>query len=642
MTLKSVEVGFMRLYSSVRPALEAGLYRVDLDQEITGGDSAIPGINVPSSMDVPRVTRHVEVVGPRFALPGPEIHSVFPPPNSVGPFHNRLPHIALKRRTLPWERDPDPDGSGDIATRPPWLALVLLAEGEANFMRGVDIEDAMPAEVYGRLDPDPGTCDTVEVTADVIREVFPREGDFEFLVHVRQVNVNDTENAGNDEDGFMSVIMCNRLPQAGNTYGVYLISLEGRLPELPDDDPNDFVDDVGKTHVYELPFEQMVAASYTHGSGPGGVEMSHTNQPKSAASAHGSQIASYPSAETRLGGAAFTEVRKSGWHQSTARRAEGEISQATGSVGAKAASFGQGFMINDIDFDVLLDGPVAKVRFPVLAHWQFTCSEGKDFEELMTALDVGMLGTPPAADRSADAHFPQVADTGHTRISHLTRGGVAGTAWYRGPFTPRQVARREADVPYHTADQARSVGGDHIENLSEAAAFEVGRLMALADPSFLQELLRWRRDGYRLLRTAGLLESAGLGNLLLDGLHATNVARMLAGGMFAQLAVGGAAGLGPRIDPAAGLGLKETDAEVIATGFNTTLTRVRTAFGEGVGLSTPGLVPGFDEGPRITGFDDLVEAASRELAHLDHALDAEVESITDSAYQQDGDGRDLR
>ena len=637
MTLKSVEVGFMRLYSSVRPALEAGKYRIDLDQEITGGDSAISGINVPSSTDVPRVSRHIEVVGPRFALPGTEIHSVFPPPNSVGPFHNRLPHIALKRRTLPWERDPDPEGSGDIATRPPWLALVLLAEGEANFMRGVDIEDAMPQAVYDRLDPAPGTCDTVEVTTDVIREVFPREGDFEFLVHVRQVNVNDTENAGDDEDGFMSVIMTNRLPQAGQKYGAYLISLEGRLPELPDDDPNDFVDDVGKGFVYEVPFEDMVAASYTKGSNKSGVNLAHTNQPASAATAAGSQMASYTAAEVSKGGAAFTEVRKSGWHESVTTGTQGGQSSAGG---AKTAAFGQGFMLNDIDFAVLVEAAV-KVRFPVLAYWQFECSEGKDFEELMTDLDVGMLGAPPADDRIQDADFPVVADTGHTLVSHLTRGGVAGSAWYRGPFTPRQVARREAEVPFHTADQARTVGGDRIENLGEAAAFEVGRLLALADPSFLQELLRWRRDGFRLLRTAGMLEAAGLGSLLVDGLYATNVARNLASGMFAQLAAEGAVALGPRIDPGAGLGLQETDAEIIAAGFNTTLTRVRTAFGEGPGLSTPGLEPGFDDGPRITGFDDLVRGAATELAHLDDALGAEVDAITDSVILPDRDGRDI-
>ncbi|MDH3296271.1 MAG: hypothetical protein OER95_18280, partial [Acidimicrobiia bacterium] len=181
------------------------------------------------------------------------------------------------------------------------------------------------------------------------------------------------------------------------------------------------------------------------------------------------------------------------------------------------------------------------------------------------------------------------------------------------------------------------VGGDHIENLSEAGAFEVGRLMALADPSFLQELLRWRRDGFRLLRAAVLLDKAGLADLLVDSLRATNLARKLTGEMFSQLAVGGAAGLGPRIDRVAELGLADSDAAVIAAGFGTSLTRVRSAFGEGPGLSTPGLDPGFDQGPELVGFDELVALASDELAHLGSALDGEVEAIRDGIFLPDND-----
>lgn len=645
MTLKPVDVGFMRLYSYIRPALEAGTYRIDMDQEIAGGTGKIPGVAAPSSMAVPRVSRTIDVVGPRFSLPGPEIHSVFPPPNAVGPFHNRLPHIALKRRTLPWERDPEPDGSGDIATRPPWLALVLLTDGEANFMRGVDIKDAMPDEVYQELKPAPGTCDAIEVTTDVVRETFPREGDFEYLVHVRQVNVNDTENAGDDEDGFMSVIMANRLPQKGNIYGVYLISLEGRYPDLPDDNASDFVDDIGKTHVYQVPFEDMVAASYTKGTAAGTVPMVATNQPTSAKATKGAQVSTYPSTEILAAGGSVTETRKSGWHEAADRSIEatasvaatvGEPAATTGSAKATAAMFGQGFLVNDIDFDVLAP-QATKIRFPVLAHWQFTSSDGLDFRELMSGLDVGMLGTPLAGDRTEDADFPVVADTGHTLVTHTTRGGVQGEAWYRGPFTPRQVARRAADVPYHTADQARSVGGDGIEALAEAGAFEVGRMMALADPSFLQEVLRWRREGFRLLRAAGLLDKVGLTDLLLDDLYATNLGRKLGAAIFSQLAVDDVAGLGPLIDPVAELGLLEQDAEVIAAGFNTTRTRVKTAFGEGPGLTTPGLDPGFDTGPDVVDFDELVRIGSDELAHLGVALDAEVQTIKDGVFLPDKD-----
>ena len=35
-------------------------------------------------------------------------------------------------------------------------------------------------------------------------------------------------------------------------------------------------------------------------------------------------------------------------------------------------------------------------RFPVLAHWSFTCTGAGSFRTLMQGLDVGLLGTLPA------------------------------------------------------------------------------------------------------------------------------------------------------------------------------------------------------------------------------------------------------
>ena len=54
---------------------------------------------------------------------------VFPPPNANGPFAGRLAQIVLRRRTLPWERS--------ASQAEPWLALVVLADGEANFIPDV-------------------------------------------------------------------------------------------------------------------------------------------------------------------------------------------------------------------------------------------------------------------------------------------------------------------------------------------------------------------------------------------------------------------------------------------------------------------------------------------------------------------------
>jgi hypothetical protein len=55
---------------------------------------------------------------------------------------------------------------------------------------------------------------------------------------------------------------------------------------------------------------------------------------------------------------------------------------------------------------------------------------------------------------------------------------------------------RETGGPYHSADQARRLDpATGLENLGYAAAFEIGRLMALGDPRFALDLMHWRRDG---------------------------------------------------------------------------------------------------------------------------------------------------
>ena len=193
--------GEMRLYPSIRPPLNAGAHTLHAEQSISGGGPIDP------------VERHLVVDAPRFSMAGAEILSVFPPPNAVGAFANRLPQIALKRRTLPWERAPGTLAE-PIATRRPWLALVVLADGEGNFRTGVPVDQAMPAAVRSRMGvSETGTCDVIELSRTVVDKVFPRENELELLCHVREVNLLDTEFATSDDDGFVSVVISSRLPR---------------------------------------------------------------------------------------------------------------------------------------------------------------------------------------------------------------------------------------------------------------------------------------------------------------------------------------------------------------------------------------------------------------------------------------------
>jgi hypothetical protein len=131
------------------------------------------------------------------------------------------------------------------------------------------------------------------------------------------------------------------------------------------------------------------------------------------------------------------------------------------------------------------------VRLVLLHTWQFTCTGPGPFKKLMQGLDVGMIGNV------AQPGQPALTDTGHLRLTVLDRAGQNEIGWYRGPLVPWQLTRDPLG-PYHSADQCRratvETGG---EDVSYAAAFEVGRQLAAADAQLARELMRWRTESYR-------------------------------------------------------------------------------------------------------------------------------------------------
>jgi hypothetical protein len=183
----------------------------------------------------------------------------------------------------------------------------------------------------------------------------------------------------------------------------------------------------------------------------------------------------------------------------------------------------------------------------------------------MTNLDIGLLGSvsqAPAEPGASVDPAPQVAPTGHSVLRHLTRRGDAAEVWYRGALTPREVKRRDAGSPFHAADQARRVAEDGLEDLSESAAFEIGRLLAMATPRFLADLQAWRRTGFAVRRTRALLESMPIVSQVGD----TRLARKLKLALIDKVSADDALGQPVPVDDVTGL-LADDDAKVIATGL---------------------------------------------------------------------------
>ena len=95
-----------------------------------------------------------------------------------------------------------------------------------------------------------------------------------------------------------------------------------------------------------------------------------------------------------------------------------------------------------------------------------------------------------------DPGHPNVTDTGHIKMTLADRAGVDEDVWYRGPLVAFPLTRDP--LTYHSADQCRRVAPETgAEDVSYAAAFEAGRLLAAADARLAQELMRWRREAYR-------------------------------------------------------------------------------------------------------------------------------------------------
>jgi hypothetical protein len=565
----------MTLHSYVFPQARPGRYRVDASETLSTGD------------DLPDRTHHLEVTSPRVTMPGNELFGVFPPPNAMGPFAGRLAQAVLRRRTLPWDRSTSPSS--------PWLALVVLAEGEANFLPDVPAAQAFTS---GFLPPDvPATarCAALEVPRAVVNATFPAATELELLCHARQVDVADTEYA--DEDGWVAVVLSNRLPLPGRAYGAYLISLEGQTGVLPP--PGGEQPDI----TIEWTFEQILVD-------PGGLPRLPVGPPRFAGGG------------LRPGGVG-TEV----FRQEDARPADAPTLVAT--------RHGGSLLRHDIDFgrlkalEVMPERELDLFRFPVLAHWQFTCSEeAGDFAGYMIALDVGLLGSIPTADPRA--RQPETLPTGHVGLDHTDRRGDSGRAWYRGPFTPSKVTRDEAGRPYHVADQARRIGTDGREDLSYASAFEIGRLLAMSDLQFLRALRAWARTEYALRRQVDVL-LPGYHELVPDLVfEAFELPRVLTRDVLVPGGIGGdpLAQLGP-IRPVheAELRFRADDTQVLARGLGMDETIIARTLGEELSVAPVG---GAVLEPERRTFDDLVANPSLVGALRDQLAQAVAELQTEA------------
>jgi hypothetical protein len=297
-------------------------------------------------------------------------------------------------------------------------------------------------------------------------------------------------------------------------------------------------------------------------------------------------------------------------------------------------------------------------RFPVLAHWSFTATNEGDFRSIVQALDVGLLGTqygtvfspdPNGADPTEKVEHvhlpdpkapprpdpPELAETGHIALPQTSRRGDAATAWYRGPFGPLPTDRDPADSPLvHVSDQLRTLTPDGREDVSLAAAFEIGRLLGLSQPALVSALVRWRSEQFGAARahtigdvvtkaTPFTSDVTRLGRDLgrLVGMQMMNIAGQ------APSTVAGPAR--PMVDPGRPIELQGPLDQVVAAGLGLDLARLQEQ------ARLRGMVAALAGTDVVVAGDGRLSQAT--LAGLRATLDGEVNRVTAAAQPRRGD-----
>lgn len=133
------------------------------------------------------------------------------------------------------------------------------------------------------------------------------------------------------------------------------------------------------------------------------------------------------------------------------------------------------------------------IRLVSLKSWSFACEDRKkEFKELLLALNA----TPstlklPEAPQAAE----ELVNRGYVLLPHHFRGGDQTGSWFHGPLVPGHNQSPRIDLPARSADELVRYDRDlAMFDVSYAAAWELGRLLALQDKDFSTGLYQWKRE----------------------------------------------------------------------------------------------------------------------------------------------------
>jgi hypothetical protein len=440
------------------PALESGDYEITVTQTISAGSKIASG-NTFSR------TQAIAVAGERFSLQPNLIQSVFPPAGTRGEHADILPHIILRRSTLPWERSLDglPDG-------PPWLALLLFDEEETPEVTAVplkDIKDGSQASPYfpgltlevSQSEDDMLTV--IDVKREVLEKILPTRRELDYLSHVRQVPARDEQgNFLEDQLEELAVLIGNRFPKGESYSTVHLVSLEGRF-----ENDGEFVYPTGSAGDDLIRLISLKTWTF-YCDVVAGFRLTQRVKEKIISAGGFSNNALL---DTLLADPALKDKEIIGDDEFIAMAAERAPALTAG------------------DKQLLM---------------KYAAVEKKSFTGLLLNLDRSPSTLQPVRDNAdSNAEASRYLRSGFVPMPHRLRTGRRAVSWYRGPLLPGPDSNEDLNLDILSADELiRYDKNSGLLDLSYSSAWQLGRVLILQEQSIALSLFKWKRQNARKIR----------------------------------------------------------------------------------------------------------------------------------------------